>query len=755
MSKATPAKRRFPRWLKRSLIVLACLPIALPVLALSALAIPLTRKPILKLALDLTNPALGGYRIELDEARRLDLWGIELRGARFFDDKQREMVSVKRVKVAIAPFALLRGTLRLPEVYVDGARVHLYLDGPDEPEEPETDSGPMTFQFLGDAVHVRDATLDMPLIDKQLHVQLRELQGAGGYGPITRGQVQKLHVVADLDGRRATELRSRYADWDEKRGGRAVITGELAGAELRIAAEVPAITDSTAWPVTRAVVDLKGLTPRGLERVGYAELVQLRRTVDLHVQAETRGKAHEELAAGVTLRAGPTRLQIDARATPTHYVAQVSVPPVQLDQVAGILPALHVGARLSLTLRHEPKPMLLQVRGQRLVFDHRDVPDLELSARLPLPTMVLERLRFAGLEQALSLRGKYDLDTGNAQVALETTEFQLASLGGLVPEGTQGTLNGSLNAELTGQQLGGHSDLSLRYFRMNDLAIDNASLGLDLSGRLRDPRGHIALGARQLRSGSTKLLRVELDAKAGPSELVGDLSVEGVDRFVSLALNGTRAKDGSVTLDANGEGRIKDKRLGLSLVQLKLGSEGSSVAELNAFSGKERIQVSGSLDKQNQLDASVKIVQLDLEPIGRLALAYPLTGRLSLSARAHGPVERPDFSLDLALHAVHSERTPRAPRIDLKAQAALDMEKREATIRLDTHSQDRRVELKLTGKADLYKRTQQLGQAFERSHLALDLVGKTDLPFLSQFAEPHLNDLDGDITLDLSINGTM
>ncbi|HKO94668.1 MAG TPA: hypothetical protein VJU61_26115, partial [Polyangiaceae bacterium] len=558
-------RRRFPRWLKRSLIVLACLPLALPILALSALAVPLTRRPILKLALDLTNPALGGYRIELDEAARLDLWGIELRGARFFDDKGREMVSVKRVKVAISPWQLVRGTLRLRDARIDGARVHLYLDAPDEPEEPEEPSEPMSFQIVGEQLRVRDVTLDMPLGDKALHAELSELDGAGAYGPSTRGAVRNLKLTADLDGQRAVALSSRYADWDEKRGGKTVIVGNVAGASLRIAAEVPAITDSTAWPVRRATVDLDGLTNQGLARVGYAELVQLKVPVNLHVQAETQGKAHDELAAGLTLAAGSARVRVDARATSTHYRAHVTVPPVELASLAGILPALHVGAELYAELRHTPMPMTLALWGRELVFDHRAVPDLALSAELPLPWLVLKRLDLAGLSHALSVRGKYNLDSSAAEVELETVEFDLKSLGGLLPQGTQGTLNGGLRAKLDQKRLSGRSDLSLRYFRMQDTSIDNAKLALDLSGQLREPRGHVSLGAYQIRSGTTKLTRVELDANAGTRDLKGQLSVQGVEHMVSLALAGTRADDGSVTLDAQGQGRIKDKQLGLAL----------------------------------------------------------------------------------------------------------------------------------------------------------------------------------------------
>src|SRR5690349_10761331 len=84
-------------WVRRSALALLCLPFVLLGLVLGALAIPFTRKPIVALALDLTNDALGGMRIELDSADRLDLWGIELTGARLYDEKKREMVSVQKV----------------------------------------------------------------------------------------------------------------------------------------------------------------------------------------------------------------------------------------------------------------------------------------------------------------------------------------------------------------------------------------------------------------------------------------------------------------------------------------------------------------------------------------------------------------------------------------------------------------------------------------------------------------------------------
>jgi autotransporter translocation and assembly factor TamB len=759
-------RTRALRWLKRTAIVIACLPIALPILVLSALAIPLTRKPIVALALDLTNNALGGMRIELDAVERLDLWGIELKGARLFDDKKRELVSVRKLRVRIAPFSLVTGTLSLPDAEVAGTRIHLYpSDDEEEEEEEEEESEPSSFQILAHNLSVKDLTFDMDLSGKALHAQLHELLAHGAYGPKTRATIEKLALEADLDGEHATALHSEYAFWDEKKGGKAALAGDLLGAVLRIAYVAPPITDDTRWPVRRAELHLTGLKNAGLARVGYGDAAQLRVPVDLHVQAATSGARDELLAGDVALKAGKLMLALKGSASPSTYTLEAVLPPADLAEVSGILPVLRAGLKLSVEARHDVTPMRVDAKWREVSLDNRAVPSGSLRAVLPLPVVRLERLTLAGLEQALSLQGEYNTASNAASVALDTHELSLASFGGLLPEGIDGSINGRLRAAYAAQKLSGDAALSLRYFCMVQAPasarepktvtrIDNASLALDLSGTPHEPRGNFKLAAYQIQSGKTRIARVALAANAGLRDLDGSLEVEGNDRLLSLILTGTRANDGALTVNASGQGRIKDKQLGLKLKDLQITKDHYAVQELQAFSGRERLQVSGALTGGKAVDVSLQLSNVDLAPWTRLLLDDEIKGLLDLTARAGGTLSQPSAEVSLDVHGLRSLHTPRAPAIDLATKALLDTAKHRARLSVDAHSMDRRVAITLSADATL-ARSKALARAFTRAQLKLDLKGHTDVPFLAQFAQAQLGPLDGQLSADVSVSGSM
>jgi autotransporter translocation and assembly factor TamB len=742
------------RWLKRTLIALVCLPVVFPVLVLTALAVPFTRRPVVKLALLATNDMLDGMRIEIDEIERLDLWGIELRGGRFFDEKKREMISVKKVRVKIAPFALVTSTLSLPEAEISGARIHLYPSDEEEEEEEEEDSGPSTFQIFAHRLTVKDLTFDMDLSGKALHAVLHELSAHGGYGPKTRAAIDKLSVEADLDGKHASALHSELAFWDEKQGGKAVLAGDLLGASLRIAYVVPAITDATRWPVRRAELELKNLRNEGLARVGYAEQAQLRVPVDLSVRARTSGAQDELLSGELALHAGQANLALKASASPSTYAVDVVLPATDLAQVSGILPTLRAGLHLSAEARHDVTPMSVEAKWQDVSLDGRAVPSGSLRALLPLPLIKLERLTLHGLEQALALRAEYDTSNNAAKVVLDTRELSLVSFGGLLPKGSQGTINGSLRAAYAPGKLSGDGALSLRYLRFDDLRVDTASLGLDVAGSPSEPRGHVKLEALQITKAKTKIARVMVDANAGLRDIDGSVQVEGNDRVLSLVLTGKRADDGTLTFHGGGKGRIKDKQVGFTLDALEIGKDRYSVQELTAFSGRERLYLSGSLRGGNALDASLQVTKLNLAPWTRLLLGEEIAGVLDLSVRAGGRIDTPVADVTLAVSGLHAHRAPRAPVVDLSTKVQLDTTKHKATLVLDVHSQDRRVAMTLSADAQL-ARTRALAQAFQRAQLKLDLKGHTDVPFLAQFAEAQLGGLEGEVSADVSISGGM
>ena len=745
--------RRHPtlrRVLVRSLLVLLCLPIVLPGLALTALAIPMTRRPIVGLALAMTNESLDGMRIEVDDVARLDLWGVDVRGVRVFDDKKRELVSVRRAALRIAPFGLVRLNLHLTDVGVTGVRVHLYPSEP-EPEVEEPSSEPASFQIVADQLHVSDTTLDMQLEGRALHAVLEQLSARGAYGPRTWVALQKADLHGDVNGQRAVTLRSTRGTWDEKKGGEARLVGDLLDGRLLATAAVPPIDANTRWPIRRATLNIDGLSSAGLARIGLADAAKLHVPVSLHTSAVSDG---ETLTGGAELLLGEDKLQLAGRATASRYEADVHLAPTQLSAVSGLLPSVRVGAALHAELQHAVTPMLATLEWSNVELDGRQVPQGALAAQLALPVVKLDKLSFAGFEQALRLSGQYDTESGAARVNLDTSELELSRFGGLVPAGMQGTLNGGLEARLNGQALSGQSDLSMRYFRLGTTRADNASLGLTLSGSIREPRGELKLAAHQIVASGTRLRRVALNARAGTLDLQGDLSVEGVDRFVSLELTGKREPGGAIQLDAHGTGRIADKRVGITVLELRVASGAYSVRELSAYSGNERLSVSGSFDAQQRLDASLSIVNLELAPWARLFLENELTGRLDLSARARGTIERPYLSSQIALYGVHSERAPRAPAVDVRSSLLLDTDKHRAELTLNAQSPDRRVVATVTAKAKLFKRATSLPDKLARASLELDLEAHSDVPFVTQF-EPSLSSLDGRLDARLHAQGTM
>jgi autotransporter translocation and assembly factor TamB len=739
------------RFWKRVLLGVAVAPPLIVVLALSALALPLTRRPIVKWALELTNEALDGIRIECEAVERLDLWGVELRGVRVFDAEQRQMVSVRRASARIAPLSLLSGGIRLPNVEIAGARVAIY-PSPPEPEEEEPDSEPSTFQVLVERATIADAALDMELSGRALHATIAKLVAGGAYGPRIAATIHEAQLAADLDGQRALALRTTHVTWENAKGGRVGLAGELLGATLALDAQLPALDADAPWPVSQASLSVRGLTSGGLARVGLADAAQLRVPVDLSVRAQSQG---EQLTAELELTAGQAKLALTASAEAGEYSARVRLAPAQLSALSGLLPELRLGVDLHADLRADQRPMPLELEWRDLELDGRAVPQGALSAALDLPNIELKRLGLRGLENALRLRASYDLDRAAGSVALETSALELAAFGGLVPVGLHGTLDGGLDAKLAAGALKADAALSLRGFGLDDLSIEDASVVLKAAGPLVDPRGQLALTLRQIRSGETTIDRVSLSAQAGVSELSGKLSVAGADRQLALDVLGKRRSDGSLLLDAQGSGTIKDKRLGLKLVELQLAQGAYSLRELSAFSGRERISASGGLDAQKRLSGELAIQNLELASWTRLFLDDVVSGTLDATVQARGTLQQPGVEARISLRALHAARAPRAPPVDLKTALALDAAKSQASLELDVESADRRVLVKLAARAALARRARDLVQGFERARYEAELSARSDVPFAAQFAGDALEGLDGNLQAALRARGTL
>jgi autotransporter translocation and assembly factor TamB len=742
---------RARRWLKRGLFGAAIAPPLIVVLVLGALALPLTRRPIVQSALELTNESLDGMRIELEAVERLDLWGIELRGVRVFDAQRRQIVGVRRAFVAIAPLSLISGSLRLPRVEVSGARVVLY-PSPPEPEEEEPESEPSSFQVLAERVSISDAALDMQLSGRAVHATIAKLLAGGVYGPRIAASVQEAQLAADLDGQRALELRTTDAAWDQAKGGRVALRGELLGAAVALDAQLPALDADAPWPVQQATLSVRGLNAAGLARVGLADAAQLRVPVDLSLRAHSRG---EQLEAELQLLAGTAELRVTASASGGSYRARVQLEPVQLSALSGLLPELRLGIDLHAQLRADQRPMPLELEWRDLELDGRAVPQGALRAALHLPVVELEQLGLRGLEHALRLRAKYDLERGAGSLSLETSALQLEAFGGLLPAGLHGTLDGGLTAQLDGAALKADAALTLRRFGLAELSIEDTSLVLKVSGPLRDPRGELALTARQIRSGETTVERVSLAAHAGVSDLSGKLTAEGPDRRLALDVIGKRKPDGALLIDAGGSGQIKDKRVGLKLVELQLADGTYSLRELSAFSGRERVSATGSFDAQQRVSAALTIENLELASWTRLLLDDELSGTLDASVQARGTLQQPGVEARLSLRALHSVRAPRAPPVDLKTALVLDAAKHHASLELEAESVDRRVLAKLSARAALSRRARDLVQSFERARYEAELSARSDVPFVAQFTGDVLEGLDGSLQAELRAQGTL
>lgn len=752
-----PRHHRLLRGVAWGLGLLLGLPLTIVALVLLALAVPFTRAPLVQWGLGFANEALSPLRVELDRAARLDPWGIDLVGARLYDAKNRLLVSIDKAAFRLAPWELVGGTLHVESARIRGVRAHLYTDeeAPAPESEAASDSEPSTFQVNVDRLIVRDASLQTELAQRAVHAELAVLDAGAAYGPRTALLLRELSLRAEVDKQPALRLSSRAARWNEQNGGHVEISGTLLGARLGLTLDVPSFNEDRAWPVRKLRLDLEDLSAAGLARVGLQDAVGLKLPLSLHVDGHTEGENEATLRAALRVEGGPLDLRAEAEATKARAKVHLSLAPLTLARVSDAAPDMELGGEFDVTLTPALDPRKLAVSFRKLSLSGRAVPPGRLVLLRSGHEITLERLQFSGLESALSLRGAYDTQRGDADVTLTTHAFELARLGGLVPEDLRGRLDGRLRAHVSGSALRGQSDLTLHDFHSGTTDVREAELDLALSGSLSAPRGHVRLTARDVELAGEPIALVQLEADAGARDLRGKLSVHGKQRSLDLHIDGARAPSGKLTLHANGQGNLKGEPLGLSLSELTYADGALSVDDLYVFSGKEQLRLSLDLSRRERVEAVLGIQRLNLRKWTGLFMSQPIEGTLDLRAKARGALSLPSLWVELDLRGAKDTSVPRAPKVDAAARLVLDLSTHEAELTLGAHSVDKQVDVELKASAALPKRVRGFADAFTRAKLTLALDSHADLGFVAQFAGPPFGELAGALDANVQASGTL
>jgi hypothetical protein len=153
--------KRSAKILLKVLAYLVAFVFGLVALVLLALAIPPLRAFAVQQGLAYANRTLDGYTVAIERVDRLDPWGVNARGIVLFDAQHRQIVEIPWLLVRLEPFALVKSTLALTRVEIDGVRAQLYAADAQAPEKEKADepSEPSQFTIRADRVRIRGASL--------------------------------------------------------------------------------------------------------------------------------------------------------------------------------------------------------------------------------------------------------------------------------------------------------------------------------------------------------------------------------------------------------------------------------------------------------------------------------------------------------------------------------------------------------------------------------------------------------------------
>ncbi|HEY6876672.1 MAG TPA: translocation/assembly module TamB domain-containing protein, partial [Polyangiales bacterium] len=621
---------------------------------------------------------------------------------------------------------------------------------PEEPEEPPGE--PSTFVVKAEHARVRGAELFMDLSGRALHVVVGTLIAGGQYGPKPAAALKQATVRATLDDEEALTLKTTVGEWDAVRGGKIGIQARVAGAPLTLDATIPGIDDMEPWPLESASLKLDGVNRHALELAGVSDGLELKVPLGLTLDAKVIDKQRLEVNAKLTAkRIGHVELR--AKADQDDYALDVGISPIQLAQVAGALPVLHVQGQLKVRATHgkDMLPRRVDLRWNGVTLDEGALPPGQLKAQLALPLIKLDSLVLRGLEDKFAVQGEYDLDRARGQGAIEFHQLQLRSIEALEKLGIQGLLDGALSARYTPPALGADGNLTVRDFALTTTRVSALDLNVAIGGTTSAPQGHFKVAIAKLAAGDLKLDALKVDAQANPRTLTAKLEMSGPNTALRAELGGQRTQRGLLRVQGIGRGHYKKREVRFDLRELTYGEDGLAVQQLSLFSGKQTIEAAGKLTKDEQVDAKLSLRELDLAAWAELADLKQLSGKLSGTVVLQGSTSLPRVETHLTLHQVaYQAELPIDGTIALKG----DLATRKAELELGLYSSD---ELGARGVVSLAlpKRPSDLGRALTHAKLHADLSVYMPVIQISALAGDRMAGLDGMLQAKIRGDGTL
>lgn len=772
MARARRILARLGKALIGTVVSIAAWVVGLVVFVFVALAIPPVGNFVAQKAIAYANEnVLTDMTVKVKRVDRLDPWGIHVRGVQLFDEQGRELAKVPWLLVHLDPLELLNNTLALTRVEVDGARAHLYPSDEPEEEEPEEEpSQPSGFTIRADYVRIRDASLTTEWQGKTLHAVVGKLIAGGQYGPNPAVAIEEASARVTADDDELLRLQSTEGSWRAEKGGRVALEGRVAGADLALTADVPALENVVPYPFRTVELRLSGITRRSLALLGVEDGAELRVPVDIALDARAED---DELKADLKLVAGTNTITLDARTDPEASHLTVHITPTPLGKVAGILPDMKVQGEVELHATpgfdpedESPIPEQVRLAWRGVVIDGGHVPNGSLKAALPMPVVRLERLTLAGFEKELAAQGEYNTDSERAKVALDFRELELSHIDILQKQGIAGLLDGGLSLKVGPNSLEGKGNVHLLEFSHPSAQLDELALSFDVEGTPSSPRGDLNLRVEQLRAGDVHLSLILAEAEATSKELEATLQASGPNSLMNVELAGQRTTNDQMRLQGIGRGTIHGKDVRFDLRDLIYGDEGVTVQELAAYSGKQAVRLQGSLSDEDVVHAELRLARIDLGEWTRLAGIEEVEGQLDGMAEVDGKLSLPSFATQLELTgASYRAEFP----MDVTLAAKGDLRERKGSLELTVDGADE-LGADMKGKremgsreelgahvelsVDLPKRPANLAKAAERAQVKADIVAHLPVKQLSTLAGDDLAGIEGMLDLNLQASGT-
>ena len=648
-----PPRRRWLRWGLRVLLGLVLLLVVAVLGLLAWVQTPSGSRGLLALGLQAANEAIAG-RLTVRSAE-ISGGTIVLRDVTLEDPDGERVAHLDLLEARLALLPLIGNTVHLKAVRVEHPELWLTLDesgtnlaravAPRHPSPPGQTSGPLPLTFVVDGLALERGAVRLTRHeDKEVqHLLLGGLQlrGAGRYaGPTGTFEVHAdgqgtvsglLDGALQLTARGKGEGRAREGAVDLGLAG-LVVRGSVVQGEGTVQARLerlvvpPAVGRAltSAW-TPRVPVELSG--EGALE--GNRARVELRGragTAQLALQARGDPRAATVEQGHLELRhVDLAQLLADGPPTDVALIADARGSGRSLETMTG---AVDLSVPPSQVRKATVGPVELHATTNRGALDLR-----ELRAVLP-------GLRVSGSGKGTTRDIHASLDAEAQDLALLGRTFGGLSAARLPPLAGSGTLHVEASGPLRHPGLRVQGNFPA--LRINDVRVRALRLSADVPDVDRPLDANAQLEAQELRLGE---------------RAIHPVSFSLLTRGRALDLHA--ATGGSLPMEVHVGGTVDEDRHGIEMEMLTLrypeaswsmeapahlsfGGETLELAPLRLVAGEQVIRL-GGWKRGDRVDATVGLEALDLARLPKALLppSMPLAGRVTLEARAQGPVADP------------------------------------------------------------------------------------------------------------------